>query len=76
MTIREIEDYYRNMADNYEREAYDLRHRGETHEENKEYDKAIPLYTLSAENYEKSRLCTDFVNALVKYEILEACKQK
>lgn len=76
MTIREIEDYYRNMADNYDREAYELRHRGETHEENKEYDKAISLYTLSAENYDKSRLCTDFVNALVKYEILESCKQK
>ena len=74
MTIKEIEDYYRAMADNYDREAYDLRHRAETHEENKEYDKAIPLYTLSAENYDKSRLCTDFVNALVKYEILEATK--
>lgn len=76
MTIREIEDYYRKMADNYAREAYDLRHRGETHEENKDFDKAITLYTLSAENYDKSRLCTDFVNALVKYEILEGCKSK
>ena len=27
MTIKEIEDYYRAMADNYDREAYDLRHR-------------------------------------------------
>ena len=74
MTIKEIEDYYKKMAGDYEREAYDLRHRGEIHEENKEYDKAISLYTLSAENYDKSRLCTDFVNALVKYEILEATK--
>lgn len=74
MTIQEIEDYYRTMADNYDREAYGLRHRAEVHEENKDYDKAIPLYTLSAETYEKSRLCTDFVNALVKYEILESTK--
>lgn len=74
MTIKEIEDYYRAMSDNYDREAYDLRHKAETYEENKEYDKAISLYTLSAENYDKSRLCTDFVNSLVKYEILEATK--
>ena len=74
MTIKEIEDYYRKMADDYEREAYDLRHKAETYEGSKEYDKAIALYTLSAENYDKSRLCTDFVNALVKYEILESTK--
>lgn len=74
MTIKEIEDYYKKMAGNYAREAYDLRLRGEKSEENKEYDKAISLYTLSAENYDKSRLCTDFVNSLVKYEILKSTK--
>lgn len=71
MTIVELEAYYRKMADDYEREATDLRKRGQMHETNKDYDKAIPLYTLSAENYEKSRLCSQFVTELLKFEILD-----
>ena len=76
MTIREIEDYYRNMADNYVREAVDLRLKAEKFEEDKDFGSAVRYYMLSAENYEKSRLCTGFVNKLVEMEILEACKQK
>ena len=75
MTIKEIEDYYRKMADNYDREAYDLRLKAEDCASIKD-DKAIAWYTLSSENFKKSRLCTDFVNKLVEMEILEACKQK
>lgn len=75
MTIKEIEDYYRNMADNYEREAQDLRHKGEKFEENKDFDSAVRYYMLSAENSEKSKLCWDFHNSLVKYEILESVKK-
>ena len=74
MTIREIEDYYRNMADNYAREAEDLRLKGEKFEEDKDFGSAVRYYMLSAENSEKSRLCWDFHNSLVKYEILEATK--
>ena len=74
MTITEIEDYYRTMADNYYRKAEDLRHRGKEAEEIKDFDRAVTLYTLCTENFEKSTLCTDFVNALVKHDILEAIK--
>lgn len=74
MTIKEIETYYRNMADGYAREALELRHKAEDCESIKDFDKAIAWYTLSAENFKKSRLCTDFVNKLVEMEILEACK--
>ena len=74
MTIREIEDYYRIMADDYEREALELRHKAEDCESIKDFDKAIAWYTLSAENFKKSRLCTDFVNKLVEMEILESTK--
>lgn len=76
MTFKEIEDYYKKMAGDYEREALELRHRAEDCESIKDFDKAIAWYTLSAENFKKSRLCTDFVNKLVEMEILEACKQK
>ena len=74
MTIKEIEDYYKKMADGYEREAQNLRIKGEKFEEDKDFDRAVRYYMLSAENSEKSRLCWDFHNSLVKYEILESTK--
>ena len=74
MTIKEIEDYYKKMADDYERESLELRHKAKDCESIKDFDNAIGWYTLSAESFKKSRLCTDFVNKLVEMEILEACK--
>lgn len=76
MTIKEIEDYYRNMADNFVREAIDHRLKAEECASIKDTDNAIAWYASSAENFQKARLCTGFVNKLVEMEILEACKQK
>ena len=74
MTIKEIEDYYKKMAEDYEREALELRHKAKDCVSIKNTYKAIAWYTLSEESFKKSRLCTDFVNKLVEMEILEACK--
>ena len=74
MTIKEIEDYYKKMAVDYEREALQLRYKAKDCVSIKDNYKAIAWYILSEESFKKSRLCTDFVNKLVKMEILEACK--
>ena len=74
MTMREIEDYYRNLGDSYYQKAQNLRQMGDTATKNKDFNAASTMYLLSSQNSECAQICWRVVADLAKHEILESTK--
>ena len=74
MTIREIEDYYMRLAKYYESKGNALWQKAQNHQSRNEFDKALAMITSAGENFEKARLCNNFVSVLAESEIQKDCK--